>query len=156
MNLVHSPAEIIQQYCVSQGMCLLGGIPPSFPIDQNTWPSFCNYSPPEGTNQLVCFYDTAAIPDGRLMRGGVNIYHPGIQILVKHQLETNCYDKAKSFQETMQQITSVQLVTMGDGVDYHLRNAAEIKLPLRVGQEIGKDRIIYTVNFVVLIDEFCA
>ena len=144
--MIHSPQDIMASYFIAQGL----GVQPPLPPASTDWPIYAGFMPPEG-DQAVCIYDTAGVPNGRLMQG-ISIQHPGIQILVRHPDTRTCHDKAAQFYNKLQALRNV-VVSFTDA-SYTVLNAAEIRLPVRVGQEIGKNRMIYTVNSVLTINEF--
>ena len=144
---MNSPAEILANYLIAQSY----GVAPPLPINPTgIWPVFVNFQPPEG-ELAICVYDTAAVADGRIQRTGTTIQHPGIQLLVRAIDEKVCYDKAFTLYKALGTIQNVSV--SASGTPYTIYNAAEIKLPLRVGQIQGKDWIAYTVNCVLTIKE---
>lgn len=71
----NSSADILRYYLISQG---LG----SLPIDDKVWPIYVNQIP-DVTDNMILLTDIEGHQDGRNLRTGKKIEHPGIQILVR-------------------------------------------------------------------------
>lgn len=146
---MHSAADILAAYFLAQNL----GVSPLnlLPGDVIDWPIYVDYSAPEG-NQSIVVYNTTATSDGRLLRTGTSIRHPGIQIAVRHQYDRLCFAKADALYRALAALNNVSAAV--EGVVYVISNAAEIRSPVYVGEEIGKNRTIYTVNAVLTISAF--
>lgn len=150
-TITHSPSEVLQAYFVGQGLGTLGHLQ-QYNTPPGNWPIYASYMPPEGPDQAVCIYDTSPVYDGRVMLTGAGVHHPGIQVMVRATDWPTTYSKAVDFHNALEQVKGV-VVTLPDGSAYTISNAAEVKLPMRVGQEIGKNRMLCSVNCVLTIPE---
>jgi hypothetical protein len=70
--MILSPADVLRHWLVEQGFGTL-------PTSNQSWPLFVA-SLPISIVAAACVYNTTGILDGRLMRSGTVIEHPGIQI----------------------------------------------------------------------------
>lgn len=146
---MHSAADILATYFVTNSL----GISPTdlLPADIADWPVYVDYNPPEGKQSIV-IYNTTPTSDGRLARTGMPVQHPGIQIAVRHEFDRSSFAKANDLYRALAALKNVSVVV--EGTSYQIANAAEIRPPVYVGEEIGKNRVIYTVNAVLTIPSF--
>lgn len=82
--MINSPADILRYCMINMGACTL-------PTDEEDWPGYVNVLPESNRDNLVLFTDTTGISDGRHMRTGQTIEHPGTQILVRSDRQTDAW-----------------------------------------------------------------
>lgn len=146
---MHSAADILANYFITKGYGVLSSS--VAPASTTAWPIFTGYSPPEG-NQNIVIYNTTPTSNGRLMTNGMPIQHPGIQILTRHEFDRDSFAKANDLYQALAALRNVSVTVESNS--YVISNAAEIRPPIYVGEEIGKNRIIYSVNAVLTIPAF--
>jgi hypothetical protein len=73
------------------------------------WEVFTGYMPDQ-PNKAICVYDTAGRLDGRIMRTGEQIVHPGIMILLRSDTYPEGYNQIK---EIANQLDLVCLPVLG-------------------------------------------
>lgn len=146
--MFHSPSEILATYFISLG---LGGLPPLPPSPFSIPPIYDGYFPPEG-DFAACVYDTVGTDQGRTMRGGFPAVHPGIQVRIRAPGKVQAFDTIIKFRAALVNLFYAQ-VTFPDAT-YCITNADSISFPIRIGQEIGKNRYSYTVNCTVYISQY--
>lgn len=85
----HSPAHILSTLLIADGLA-------GDPSKSELWPAFVNFLPNDlgpSSKQLSC-YDTQGIRDGRILRTGEVIEHPGVQIRFRASQSHEAYSKA--------------------------------------------------------------
>lgn len=90
VGAVASPASLLYKFLLDAGFL------PSVPengIQTGEWSSFIGYMP-ETPDSAVCFYDTQGMMDGRIMRTGEKIVHPGVMIRFRSRSYGGAWDKA--------------------------------------------------------------
>lgn len=99
----YSPADIIRYYIASTSVC-------SLPQSNLPWPGFTNYLP-NTVNDAILFTDTNGPKDGRYMRTGKVIEHPGLQVLVRGTDQLTAWQRieiiSKIFEATVRQTVTI-------------------------------------------------
>lgn len=146
---MHSAAHILASFFTSQSL----GIDPAnlLVADVVDWPVYVDYNPPEGKQSIVV-YNTTPLADGRIFRTGMPVQHPGIQVAVRHEFDKSSFAKAQSIYQALAIMKDVSVAV--EETTYLIANAAQIRPPVYVGEEIGKNKVIYTVNAVLTIPAF--
>ncbi len=146
--MAHSPADILRYYVISQNLATL-------PDTSGLWPGYANFLPDEGYNAIL-FTDTTARNDGRDIRSGQVINHPGVQMLFRGKTQPLAYNKGKEVQDLIDTIYR-QIVTI-DSTDYKIdsvtRNGTLIPLSMeehykaleRQNKEVKQGRFIFVLN----------
>jgi hypothetical protein len=114
------------------------------------WPIYTGFLP-DDKDQAICIYGTAGSPDGRIMRTGERIEHPGIQIRIRSLKYVPTSLKADQIAATIDSIAGDE-VTMEPGTVYSIANISRSGTPLNLGPEEAtgsKRRFNFTVNATV-------
>lgn len=117
-TLQHSPAEILQQYLVDK----LVGVQPS---DENAvWPIFVGRLPDQDNVPANCIMVSNTDPnyDGRLMRNGQVIEHPGIQVRCRAVDYPTGYNKIKAVQVKLDSVRKSEV-----GIDSATYTVSSVK-----------------------------
>lgn len=140
---MNSPANIIRRHLIDRAYGAATG----------NWATFVSFLPND-PNQAICIYDTAGRMDGRLMRDGFQIIHPGVQILVRGKTYLETYRKAKTIALYLDTIQGFSVVMAGDAV-YLLRNVSRTGdlMPLGVETDGDRRRYLFAINAVLTFTE---
>lgn len=115
-----------------------------------SWKVFQGFMPEEPSNAF-CVYDTTAVPDGRLMRGGAVITHLGAQVKVRGLDYIEAYRKLEAVRLSLC-LVARRLVVVED-VQYMLHNASVKGDIIPLGLELGTStrRWLFTLNLICTI-----
>jgi hypothetical protein len=135
-----SPAEVIRQLLVDVGE----GVESS-----GIWPVFASFLPGQPDSAL-CVYDSAGVPDGRIMAGGEKIIHPGIQVMVRGAGYPETRAKAESIAMLLDAQQRSEVVMESDE-SYILHNVSRTGdiLSLGMEQEGDRRRYLFSINAVL-------
>lgn len=117
--------------------------------DGNNWPIFVGFLPNDPDN-AICIYDTAGRLDGRIMRSGEQIVHPGIQVRVR----ASNYLDAQGKVTTIARVLDAQYqVTITLGTEsYLVQNISRSSDIFSLGvEDSDRRRHSFTVNATVTI-----
>ena len=144
MQLTQSPARILQQYLIDQAVFGDPG------ITDDEWPLTVSFLPEGAEHPDDCgaAFDTQGLTDGRLMAGPV-IMHHGVSIMVRAKDHTEGYRKASQVAALFETVLN-ELVTI-DSETFILNNVSQTAPVVSVGQEPGKRRFMFAVNFLVTV-----
>jgi hypothetical protein len=136
-----SPAKVIQRVLVSNGVAAVGG----------QWPIYIGYLPDDATDQSMAVYNTAGTVDGRDMRLGNKIIHPGVEVRIRSQGYEIAFNKAVEVARLFDSVK--QLVIDVEGVIYRIQNISRTSDIQYMGvEEIGdRKRHNQTVNAIITI-----
>jgi len=141
-----SPAFILSEYIINEISALTN------PDNNGEWPLYTNYMPDGDDVESDCaaMYDTAGILNGRLMRTGEVIKHPGLQLRLRSLGGEIGYAKIEGVALSLDSIAGETLVVSGSTFKIlNMRRTTEI-IPL--GLERGtKRRFLFTVNYLVTL-----
>lgn len=137
----HSPAHVLGTYLVAQNLLDL-------PATGAAWPHWVNFKP-ENPHQAVVFYNTRGKMDGRLMRSGQTVEHPGIQTLVRAADDPTAFAKIQALAVAMDGIKNSLVVV--DGVTYTIEAMTRTSGFFAVGQEQGNTRRLYSTNHTITL-----
>ena len=141
-----SPAFILSEYIINEISASTN------PNDNGLWPLYTNYMPDgdDVQSDAVAMYDTAGILDGRLMRTGEVITHPGLQLRLRSLGNQEGYAKIESVSLSLDNIAGETLVVSGSTFKIlNMRKTTDI-IPL--GLERGTNRrFLFTVNYLVTL-----
>jgi len=137
---MNSPADVIRQLLIELDLGT---------EQAGTWPVFVSFLPGTPDNALG-IYDTAGKMNGRIMRTGEKIVHPGVQVVVR----------GSSYIDVIKKVTDIALaldaqcrtiVVMDSANSYILHNVSRSGdvIPLGVEQEGDRRRHLFTINAVV-------
>jgi hypothetical protein len=96
-----SLAELIAQHLVDSSAAVR-------PSSVGDWPVFVRKLPDQ-PNQALCIYDTGGTIDGRLMKAGTTIIHPGYQIRVRSLSNQTAFDKIKAIENLLDAIKATEV-----------------------------------------------
>lgn len=151
----HSPADIMRFYMVQLGVCTL-------PIDEEDWPGVVNTTN-EASKNMILFSDTPARIDGRYMRTGEKIIHPGVQILIRSDKQPDAWQRASLIYKINNSVRN-QLITI-DSSTYRLRNLSQrggivslsneelFRSVDRQEKEQKRNRFMFAINLFMTIDD---
>lgn len=138
-----SPADILCQALCDLGVITRGALG----LD---WPGYVGFAPDApAPDNIVSFYNTQGTNDGRMMRTGEQIDHPGVSIRVRAEDDPTGYNQAKAIQEAVDAIYK-RSVTMEDGI-YTLQNASRSGQIIGLGQERDRTRQLFTINVLLTL-----
>ena len=145
----YSPAYIMSKYFIDEG--LLDDPTGSSP----DWPVYVG-ALPDGNltdNDAVGCLDTTPVKDGRVMEDGDNIFHHGIQLILRSLAYNTGYAKIDELKENLETVNR-DTVTV-DGDTFRLDNVTLSTGIVTLGQEDegSKRRELFTLNFLVTLKE---
>lgn len=145
--MTHSPSKILQQYLLDEG---------AVSVTQGAeWRSFLGWTPDKGSHDnCVTLYDTDGVKDGRLFRGGTNILHPGLQIMVRSTDYETAHAKAQAIAALLEACfnTEVRVAGVPALSRYYIRNASQQSPVLYLGlEEQGQRRFLFTINYLTTL-----
>jgi len=139
-----SPADVIRQLLIDEGLA-------SNDVEAD-WCAYTGFFPND-PNQALCVYDMAGKQDGRLMKTGEQIIHPGIQIMIRglDYLPTRFRAHDIAIGLDAQRKTVVAVESTGS---YIVHNVSRIGDIMSLGMEMDGDRRrhLFTINAVVTIE----
>lgn len=137
-----SPAVIIRQFLIDQ---LMGS-------SVDDWPIFVSFIPTSPDDALV-IYDTAGVNDGRIMRTGEQIEHPGIQVVVRSRDYSVAFSKAKDIANAFDSQNKT-LVVLSSEEAYVLVNVSRPGPIQSVGEMVEGNRRwhVLTINAMLTIN----
>ena len=141
------PADIISQWLADAGH---GFKPESKPKE---WPVFVGRSPDgsDVVDDIITVYDTTGKQDGRIMKTGENINHPGLQIAVRSMFYTSGHNKLTGIAKGFDSIKNVD-VSVGTN-NYTILSVSRGTI-IPVGQETsGRTRFLFTLNVFATFKE---
>lgn len=139
--LHHTPAEIIQQAIIDDG---IGNQPPS-----TNWPAFINNNQKANTLNLTIL-DTTGFVRGKTQVDSEHQEAYGIQILVRHPNPPECYLKAQEIFSALS-LWKRKIVDL-EGDSYTIHAATFTSPILRVGKEQPEEALfVYSLNLTVTI-----
>lgn len=142
-----SISSIVRQYLIVNGT-VLGH------VGKVQWASFIAFMPddPNTHHNIVVFYDTDPVLDGRDMVDGAISKKYGCQIALRCLVYQDGFSKLHAICDVLSSLykASVQV----DGADYVLHNVNQVSGPFFAGgvEAGGVRRNIFTANFTVTIE----
>lgn len=162
-TLLHSPSEVVRQVLVDLGLATLPATP-----QPRTWPAYVGFEP-DGVgvpDDVVTVYDTQGSGGARSMADGGSLFgNYGVQIRFRSTEHRTGWRKADEVQTTLAEHESlaategrIVTVTDSDGTEtlYALFAFVGIGDVLRIGQEPGGRRCLFTLNAQVVLDNYPA
>lgn len=142
-------AEIIGQYLVDEGLA----------VDADAladWQVFIGTMPDCGDgvrDNALAIYDISGARDGRIMRSGQVIVHPGLQIRVRSTTYSAGWAKTEAIADLIDATDRQKTVTLGTST-YRLDNLSRLTGILPGGREPGaRRRDIFTLNINTTITQ---
>lgn len=139
----HSPAHIVLRHLQAGGMA-------DSSAGSGAWPITYGVMPDTPDNAL-CVYNTDGRMDGRLMRSGTVIEHPGIQIKVRAQKDAAAHGKARVIADFLD--ATFQAPVAIDGKNYTIQAYHRTTPVLALGQDESQRRVLYTINATITVRE---
>jgi hypothetical protein len=139
----YSPSDIVRQLLVDLGHVAVG--------IEEAWSGFVGFLP-ASPDSALCFYDTAGVLNGRLMKTGEQIEHRGIQITVRGASYTETWWKAESIARALDAVKGSSVAMDSESI-YILHNVSRSGaiLPVGVEEEGDRRRHLFTVNATVTV-----
>jgi len=142
----HTTAQILTKYLMGKGII-------ETPSKQAIWPGFISHLPGgKDVQQAVALSDTQGMNDGRIMRTGEVIEHPGLQIRVRSRDFETSFQKATEAADSLSSVIR-QSVTMKDNTSYLINNVSRFSSILPMGVEPETRLFLCSVNFTATITE---
>jgi len=136
-------AEPIHTFLLDLGIAKLTG----------DWQAFISFLP-DSPNNAIVVYDTAGKVDGRIMKTGERITHPGIQIGIRGANYSALVLKVLEIAEALDNAKRT-LIAVDSETTYILHNASRTGDIIPVGvEEVGdRRRHLFTINATITIEE---
>jgi hypothetical protein len=141
-TLNHSPADVLKHLLIQLGLGVLHSTSPT-----GSWPIF-DSSEPSLPDQVVTIYDTAGRYDGRSMRDGEKAEFHGVQVRIRGVNQPDALIKANDIAVSLDQSINRSKVTI-DGDKYMVYAVSRTSGPVSLGNEVGTNRFLFTINAVV-------
>lgn len=142
LQLLHSPAQIIQQMMIDLDEGTDGSL-------NNSWPIFATVEPDDPDN-CITVYDTQGTDDGRTMTDGRADVHHGIQVRVRAYDHSTGYVKTKTIRNDFETVQNKQ-VSLNLQL-YLVECVNKIGDVLPLGQDApNSKRQVFTLNVVTPI-----
>lgn len=139
-----SPADVIRQMLVDLELA----------SDQPDvdWFAYTGFLP-DNPNSALCVYDTSGRKDGRLMKTGEQITHPGIQIVIRglDYLPTRGRAQDIALALDAQRKTVVAIESTGSYIVHNVSRTGDI-ISLGMEMEGDRRRHMFTINAMVTIE----
>lgn len=133
---------------------------PDSRIDQ--WSPFVSFLPDKPDSAIVV-YDTAGVHNGRLMRGGKKINHPGVMVRLRGPDYADVRSKSEMIADLLDSVSPGTLVLMSPTEEWMIKNISRTGDIIPMGMEDVGDRRRYnfTINAILTmrpvdLDEFAA
>lgn len=143
----HSPAYIISEYLIGKGLLIIPG-------DSGDWPVYVG-SLPDGNdidNEIVGCMDTTPVKDGRIMSSGENIFHYGVQLVLRSTVYNTGWEKIEGLKSELELVNRNTVII--SSISYRLDNITLSTGIVNIGQEEGsKRRELFSLNFIVTLEE---
>jgi len=139
----HSPAQITVQALTDDGIM-------DSPSSGGDWPLYVDHLPK--TKQCAAIRTTAGISDGRIMKTGEVIDHPGIQVRVKGHTYEDANQKCWAIADYFSKL-KYKLVVLSDGFGYTIQAVSRFSPILPLGVEEGTGLYIFSCNFTVTLSQ---
>lgn len=142
MTMAESPAEVLRAWMISQGLGSTVG-------QSQTWPVYA-FNRPDSPDEVIVIYNTSAMLDGRYMRSGEVVEHPGIQVYLRGVTDASAWSKGIAIQDALEQLKNAA-VTIGQN-QYKLSAFSRTSSLTFIGQEEKNKRRQYTINGTVTVE----
>ncbi len=105
---------------------------------------------PDQPDRAICVYDTLGRFDGRIMRTGEKIEHPGIMVLVRGSIYPETYDRAKAIALALDQTAPFTTVELSSSDVYLIQNISRTGALHPLGfMEDDRRRYHFSINAVL-------
>ncbi len=136
-------ADVVRELLTNLG---IGAEGPSGP-----WPVFVGFLPDRPDN-AVCIYDTAGKLDGRIMRSGEQVEHPGIQVRVRGLEYVETREKTEEIARALdaQVRTAITVAPSQNHIIHNISRSGGI-IPIGM-EETDRRRYSFTINAMTTIE----
>lgn len=135
--MIVPPADVVRQLLINLG---LGGVLTA------AWPVFSAFLP-EDPDNAICVYDTPGVLDGRLMRTGEQIEHPGVQVRVRGLGYRETFQKAANIALALDAQMPVEITFTDPATVVTIKNISRSGAVMPLGMEEGtRRRYNFTIN----------
>jgi hypothetical protein len=141
----HSPADVIRWLLVQLGQ---GSDPTLSPLQP--WPVYASSEPNE-PDDVLTVYDTTPQGDGRIMLGGMQQVHWGVQVRVRSTIHVDGWKKAKGLEAALSEEVAYTTVNVG-AVPYVVYAVSTSSVLVLGKEQPSTRRSLFTCNFVTAID----
>jgi hypothetical protein len=148
-----SPAKVLGVWLANQGIAIDQlAMRVRDPLSANKWAIYEPSLPDQGDNILM-LRNTAGLLDGRYMRGGLVVYHPGISIIIRAGQDR--YEDGWNFGASLANALSAlyNAVVPLNGKNYQIQSVTITTPPISLGEEKGTRRQLYSMNVRITISE---
>jgi len=114
------------------------------------WGLFMGFLPDE-PDTAVCVYDTAGMLDGRMMRTGEKIEHPGIQIRVRGPVYKDAWTKANLIALALDTVQKNVVTTEEESYIVHNVSRTGAIIPVGVEDAGRVRRHHFTMNMILTL-----
>ncbi len=135
----YSPADVLRTYLLTVTSLAL-----SLPSLGGKWPVFVG-TMPDDQDSALCIYDTQGIGDGRIMKTGQSIRHPGLMIRARGLHYRPTFDKMKSIGDLLDTVL-MQTVIMDETTQYLIQAVSTTSDIIPLGEESHKRRESFVLN----------
>lgn len=148
----HTPAFILRSV-------LIDGSVVGLPADLVTWPAYVGSLPntTSDPDEAVGFYDTAPFIDGRSIRTGEVIKHPGVAIVTRSLLYDKGYSKAddilRYLTETVKRSETVLLLDGFEEFTYRIESVTLSSGIIALGEGEVRARQSFSMNLLCTITQ---
>jgi len=140
-DLNHSPAEIVQNLLVGEGVGTL-------PTSGGSWPIYESYER-DSPDEVITVYDTSPTTSGRHHVNGETQLHYGVQVRVRSKSKPTGFSKAQDIQNELEEVQRDSITV--DSSNY-LVQAIHHQGILSIGIESGTTRRrLFTINALVTL-----
>lgn len=139
----YSPGNILRKLLVDAGVGTLRSVAPA-----GNWPIFTTRLP-DLIDQAIQISDSAGLTDGRIMRSGQVIVHPGIHILVRDLSDVTSYNKIYTIEAVVDAVYRNNVVF--SDATYQVQSVTRSSNIIPLGwedqeMEIERKRFIHSLN----------
>lgn len=137
---MNAPSNLIRQHLIEAGLS---------PAAQAPWYCYVSFLPNDPDNAL-CVFDTPGRPDGRIMRTGEQIIHPGVQIMVRSKTYLEGWKKTRQIATKLDEVRQIS-IALESGVPYTLVNVSRQGdiFPLGMDEADDRRRYRFVINAMV-------
>lgn len=144
----HSAANVIRHYLVGAGYGVLRTTTPS-----GLWPIFTSRLP-DSIDRAIMISNQSGLMDGRNLRTGQTITHPGLQVLIRDMSEEDGYDKAFAIATALDALKRETVVVNASTYIIQAVTRKGDIIPLGSGTqdtELERKRFVHTLNAIATI-----
>jgi len=139
----HSGANVLIPILVATGLVNL-------PNTNRPWPVYLNFAPDQ-PDDIVTVYDVEGIDDGREMRGGQVIKHPGVQLRIRSRLYPTGSNKGFRLRDALDAILNASVTV--ETKNYKVSSVQRTSDVLALGLEENGSRQLFTINGLITYGE---